>query len=136
MYHRLVRDEIYTYARSSDHMDESKSTRLLRFRLVLEEDARAFRSQSKMKKKLEEYRQSQSNRVLFGIDGESIEFEWKILPGLTSLEIFQTTQRICKIKTLLSTSQTPLPMTGINRPSRAPLHGGLQFGRLTPRAHT
>ena len=41
-------DEIYTYARPSDHVDES--TRLLRFRLMLGEDAGAFRSESKMEK--------------------------------------------------------------------------------------
>ena len=29
----------------------------------------------------------------FGIDGESIEFEWNTFPGLTSLEIFQMIQK-------------------------------------------
>ena len=41
-------DEIYACARSSNQVDESKSTRLLRFRLVLGEDARIFRSKPKM----------------------------------------------------------------------------------------
>ena len=41
-------DEIYTYARSSNQVEESKSTRPLRFRLLLGEDARAFRSERKM----------------------------------------------------------------------------------------
>ena len=43
-------DEICPYARSSDHVDESKSTRLLRFRLMLGKDARSFRSEPKMQK--------------------------------------------------------------------------------------
>ena len=42
--------EIYAYARSSDHLDASKSTRLLGFRLMLGEDARAFVSGPKMEK--------------------------------------------------------------------------------------
>ena len=40
-------DEIYAYACSSNQLDESKSTRLLRFRVMLGEDARAF-SEPKM----------------------------------------------------------------------------------------
>ena len=43
-------DEIYTFSRSSDHVDESKSTRLLRFCLTFGEDVRSFRSESKMGK--------------------------------------------------------------------------------------
>ena len=39
-------DEIYTYSRPSDHADESKSTRLLRFLFMLGEDAGAVRSES------------------------------------------------------------------------------------------
>ena len=42
--------EIYTYAWSSDHVDESKSTRQLRFRLMLGENVRSFRSESKIGK--------------------------------------------------------------------------------------
>ena len=41
-------DEIYTHARPCDHVDES--TRLLGFRLMLKEDAGAFRSESEMEK--------------------------------------------------------------------------------------
>ena len=42
---------------------------------------------------LEEFRQSNSYRELGGIDGEPIEIEWKISPGLTSLEILQKIQK-------------------------------------------
>ena len=35
---------------------------------------------------LEEFRQSNSYRELFGIDGEPIEFEWHIFRGLTTLQ--------------------------------------------------
>ena len=41
---------------------------------------------------VEEFRQSNSYRELFGIDGEPIEFEWKIFRGLASLEILQKIQ--------------------------------------------
>ena len=41
-------DEIHTRARSSNQVGKGESTRLLRFRLVLGEDARTFRSKSKM----------------------------------------------------------------------------------------
>ena len=43
-------DEMYTYSRPGDYVDESKSIRLLKFRLVLGENVRAFRSESKMDK--------------------------------------------------------------------------------------
>ena len=43
-------DEIYTFSRSSDHVDESKSTRLLRFFLRLGENVRSFRGELKMGK--------------------------------------------------------------------------------------
>ena len=43
-----VMDEIYTFSQSSDHVDDSKSTRLLRFCLIHGENVRSFRSESKM----------------------------------------------------------------------------------------
>ena len=42
-----------------------------------------------VKHQLEEFRQSNSYKELFGIDGEPIELEWNKIPGLTSLEILQ-----------------------------------------------
>ena len=45
------------------------------------------------KNQLEEFRQSHSYRDLFGIDGEPIQFEWKIFPRRTSLEIFRKIQK-------------------------------------------
>ena len=92
--------EIYTYARSGDRVDESKSTRLLSFRLMLEEDARASRSEAKMENQVGEFRQSFSYRELLGIDGEPTEFEWIIFPGLTSLEILQKVQTDLQDQTL------------------------------------
>ena len=44
----LLMDEIYTYAWSSDHVDERKSTRPHRFCIMLGENVRSFRSESKM----------------------------------------------------------------------------------------
>ena len=45
------------------------------------------------KNQLEEFRQSNSYRELFRIDGEPIQFEWKIFPRRTSLEIFRKIQK-------------------------------------------
>ena len=44
--------------RPSDHVDESKSTRLLGFRLMFVENVRAFRSESKMENQVAEFGQS------------------------------------------------------------------------------
>ena len=41
----------------------------------------------------EEFRQSNSDMELFGIDGEPIEFEWNIFPGRSLLEILQKIQK-------------------------------------------
>ena len=41
----------------------------------------------------EKTKQSDSCRELFGVDGETIESEWNIFPGLTSLEILQKIQK-------------------------------------------
>ena len=42
---------------------------------------------------VEESQQTDSYRDFFGIDGEPIEFEWNIFPGLLSLEILQKIQK-------------------------------------------
>ena len=85
-------DEIYAYARSSNEVDESKSTRPLRFRCMQVEDARSFRSKRKMECPTRRIQQSNSYRELFGIDGQTIEFEWHIFPGRASLEASQKIQ--------------------------------------------
>ena len=87
-------DETYAYARSSNQVDESKSTRLLRFRLMLGKNARTLGSEPQMENQYEDFRQSDSySFFFFGIDGEPIEFEWNIFPGLTSLELLQKIQK-------------------------------------------
>ena len=48
------------------------------------------------KSQLEEFRQSNSYKELLGTDGEPIEFEWNIFPGLTSLGILQKIQKDLK----------------------------------------
>ena len=68
--------------------------------LMLGGGAVAFRSESKMKNQFEDYRQSNSYRKLFGIDGEPIEFEWNIFPGLASLEILQKIRKDLKDQNL------------------------------------
>ena len=42
---------------------------------------------------VEELRQTDSYRELFGFDGEPIEFEWNVFPGLTSLEDLRKMQK-------------------------------------------
>ena len=80
-------DEIYTFSRSSDHMDEIKSTRLLRYFHIIGENVRAFKSESNMGKSSNI--QCNSHRELFRVDGKTIAFEWNIFTGPTSLEILQ-----------------------------------------------
>ena len=41
---------------------------------------------------VEEFKMSPSYKELLGIDGESIEFEWNIFPGFSSLQILQEIQ--------------------------------------------
>ena len=60
----------------------------------MEDDARAFRNKPNMEKSTQRNSTGPiAYRKLFVIDGEPIEFEWNILPGLTSLEILQKIQR-------------------------------------------
>ena len=47
----------------------------------------------------EEFQQSDSHREFFGVDGEPIEFEWNIFPGLTSLEFVHEIQKDLQKKT-------------------------------------
>ena len=50
-------------------------------------------SEANQRWQFEKFRQSNSYSELLGIDGESIEFELNISPGLASLEIFQMIQK-------------------------------------------
>ena len=79
-------DEIYAHARSSTQVDESKSTRLHRFRISLEKMQDHSGANQRLTAQLEEFQQSYSH---IGIDGEPIEFERHFFPGLTSLDILQ-----------------------------------------------
>ena len=49
---------------------------------------------------LQDFRQSNTNRELFGVDGEPIEFEWNLFRGFTSWQILQ------KIQEFLGARQT------------------------------
>ena len=49
---------------------------------------------------LQDFRRSNANRELFGIDGEPIEFEWNLFRGFTSWQILQ------KIQEFLGARQT------------------------------
>ena len=74
-------------------LNVSKGTRLLRFRRMLGEDAKSFRSKPKMDGSTRWISTVQFlQRSFFWTDGEPIEFEWNVFPGLTSLEILQKIQ--------------------------------------------
>ena len=55
---------------------------------------------------VEEFKMYPSYEELFGIDGEAIEFEWNIFPGISSLRILQEIQRDLKRASNLKNSQT------------------------------
>ena len=63
-------DEICSYPRPSDHVDKSKSTRLLRFRFILGKMSDHSEANQRWENQVEEFRQCNSYRELLGIDGE------------------------------------------------------------------
>ena len=67
-------DEICAYARPSNQVDESKSTRPHRFRFMLGKMQEHSEANQRWNVQLEEFQQSNSDRELFGIDGEPIVF--------------------------------------------------------------
>ena len=86
-----IMDEINIGQRSSDQMGASKSLCLRRFRLMC---------WSHGKGQVEDLRMYSSYQDAVGIDGEAIEFEWRISPGFPTLFIFQETQKDCEEKNL------------------------------------
>ena len=93
-------DEVYTFSWSSDQVDESESTRILRFRLMPGENVRSFRSKSKMGKSNEISTVRFLQRLIWSW--------WKA--DCVRVEYFPTTyvignppkesRKICKFKTL------------------------------------
>ena len=106
----FLMDEIFTYARSGNQVDESKSTRLLRIRLVLEEDASALRSESTIERSTSRISTVHSYRELFGSDGEPIEFEWNVSLDLLHWRSSRRSKMTCKIKTLERFKETNHPV--------------------------
>ena len=87
-------DEIYCVFRASHHVGESKCACQLRFGLVSGEDVWDHaEANKKWKSKLLDFQQTNEHTELFGIDGETIEFEWNIFPGFTSLGILEKIRR-------------------------------------------
>ena len=79
-------DEIHTYARPCDHVDESESTRRLRFRLMLGE----MSDHSKANRRWE--RQGRLSRRIICSWWRTDWVRVKNFPGLTSLDILQKIQ--------------------------------------------
>ena len=82
----FLMDEISIISWSSDQVDTSKSTCLLRFSSVCGTDEWKQRSNQKMGKS-ENSKMHPSYKELLGIDGEAIEFGWNIFPRFSSLQI-------------------------------------------------
>ena len=68
-------DEMYTHARPSDHVDESKIHVYSDSVFCSGKMQEHSETDQRWKYQVEEFRQSNSYRELFGIDGELIEFE-------------------------------------------------------------
>ena len=85
----FLMDEIYADARSSNQVDASKSTRLLRFRLKHGETARAFRSESKIECST---RRIWTVQFLHRIFWNWWRTDW-VRVGLASLEILEDPKR-------------------------------------------
>ena len=56
-------------------------------------DVRSVRNECEMENQVKDFALTNAFRESFAIDGEPIEFEWKVFPGLPSLEILQKIQR-------------------------------------------
>ena len=82
-----------TNSQSGDQVGESKSTCLLRFRLMLGENVRSFRSDKKMGKSSKRIATIQFLQRITWNWWEPIEFEWNIFQGLASMEILQKIQK-------------------------------------------
>ena len=78
-------------------MDKKAKVRVYsRLRTVSGEDVTSFRSNSKMGRSSGRISSVRSYGGLLGFDGEHIDFEWKIFPGFSSLQILQESRVICK----------------------------------------
>ena len=85
-------DEISIVSWTSDSVDRGKSMCLLRFRSMLGNDEWKQRCKHKMEGQVDEFKMSPSYKELLGIDGETIDFEWNIFPGFSSLQVLQEIQ--------------------------------------------
>ena len=59
---------------------------------------------------LKEFHQSNAYRELFGIDGEPIEFEWNIFPGITTLKTLQMIQEKLEVSSEVRVDLATLPV--------------------------
>ena len=82
----LTDDQVITWTKTKVHIHADSV-------LCLGKVSEYSEANQRWKNQIEEFRQSNSCRELLGIDGEPIEFEWNIFPGLTSLEILQKIQK-------------------------------------------
>ena len=94
-----VMDEIYTNSRPGDYVDESKSTRLFRFRLLLEENVIQKRIKDG-KNQVEDIRQSNFYREIIWSWWWTNWIRAEYFPGLTSWRSSRRSRKTCKIETL------------------------------------
>ena len=99
-------DEIDIVSWSSDWVDKSKSTCLLRPRYCASERCGLKKDASaRWEGQVEEFKMSASLRELLGIDGEALEFEWNISQDLRHSRLFRDSRMTCNGTLNLRNSQ-------------------------------
>ena len=78
---------------TGDQVDKGKKgPHFLRLGLVSGKNVCTSKSSRKVERAADRLQTTVSNQELFGVDGEPIEFEWNIIRGLPSLEMFRKIQ--------------------------------------------
>ena len=89
----LTNDQVITWTKANVHFYSDPVLCLAKMQDHSEANQR-------WKNQLEEFRQSNSYRELFGIDGEPIEFEWNISQDSLHWRSSRRSKKNCKIETL------------------------------------
>ena len=90
----LTHDQMITWTKTKVHVYSGSI-------LCLWKMSEHSEANKRWKNQLDEFRQPNSSRELFGIDREPIEFVWKKFLGLTSLKIFQKIRKDLKDQTFI-----------------------------------
>ena len=80
--------------RQSSPIVDRKRPRILRLRIVSWKTKETSETVKKWKEQLEWFTTTTQYKELGRIDGEPMEFEWKIFPGFTTLQIIREIQNM------------------------------------------